>query len=158
MQHKRAIELGVAALVALVPALILFWVFQGENIAEVIKESEGIKLGGPAALFVIVLLIGLRYLGRQVPVVDKLGKLKQALVGHWEVISRSADGHEAKSRCQIMLEEGELGLSGGQFLADGKALGSWDVDCLFLGKNKLVYLYQLQETGGQGDTWKGLWT
>ena len=154
MEHRKIVELAAAIILALIPAVILYLLFQGENVAEYVKESEGIKLGGPAALFVIILLIELRYLSRKT--VDKLANLKKELAGTWGVTAVSADQHNAVSNCDITVEDNELAISGGQFMEGDNPLGSWSVDCLFLSKNKLVYLYRLKETGGTGKYWKGL--
>ena len=35
-------------------------------------------------------------------------------------------------------------------------VGSWSVDCLFLDSSRLAYLYDLNETGGSQESWKGL--
>ena len=154
MNNRKIVELAAAIMFSLLPAVILYSIFHGENVAEYVKENEGIKLGGPAALFVIVLLVSLRFLSRKT--VDKLVKLKQELEGTWEVTAMSAGKHNAMSDCHITVQDGELDISGGQFMVNETSLGSWSVDCQFLSKNKLVYLYRLKETGGTGKYWKGL--
>ena len=154
MTNRRIIELGVAILLSLIPAVILYLLFQGENVAEYVKDSEGIKLGGPAALFFIVLIVALRYLSLKS--VDNLIGLKQKLKGDWEVTAISSGKHTAKSKCEITVQDGEISLSGGQFMDEDTPLGSWSVDCLFLSSSRLAYLYRLKETGGTGKYWKGL--
>lgn len=154
MVDRKVVELGAAVLLSLIPAVILYMVFQEENVAEFVKGSEGIKLGGPAALFFIVFVTSLRYLRRKID--DKLASLKQELAGKWKVTALSSGQHSATSNCEITVHDGEIALSGGQYMDDATPVGTWSVDCLFLSSNRFAYLYDLKETGGTQKSWKGL--
>lgn len=151
---KRIIEFSCAVIIALIPSIVLYWIFKDLNIAA-FKES-GLELGGPAALFFVVLYTALRYFQKKYE--DPLAELKRELKGMWLISSESAKRHTATSTCDIEYKEGNLNMSGGQFTSGDKVIGPWHADAIFLKNDQFLYIYELTEAGGTGATWKGLVT
>ncbi len=137
-------------LVPLIPAVVLYYLFQGDNIAEYIRASEGIKLGGPAALYVILVVLAIRYVNT-----DPLGEVKKSLVGSWEITARSA-GTDATSDCEISLKNDQIKISGGQFVEGERPIGTWQVEKLFLSPESLTWFYNLTESAGSKSRFRGL--
>lgn len=152
MDNKRVFEFSVAVALALVPAVVLYLLFKEMNLAGFENES-GIKLGGPAALFFIILITALRYFGRRIA--DPLSNLRARLKGTWHIRAVSTNKHVATSTCTIDDSDGDLKISGGQFEADETVLGKWTVTATCLTDQSLTYVYHLREAG-TGAAWKGI--
>jgi len=148
----------LAFLVPLIPAVVLFWLFRDLNFAEMSQAGEvSLKLGGPAALYVVVVLIALRLAGTLLAPGDPLHGLKAELVGRWDMTSKSGySGSIATSTCAFTLDESELRLSGGQFVTEGNEVGTWKPEKVFLGQDGLAYLYELTVVGENTAEWRGL--
>jgi hypothetical protein len=155
---RNLLSFSMAFLVPLIPAVVLFWLFSGMNLAEFSQAGEiGVKLGGPAALYVVVVLIAFQFAGKLLAPADPLQSLKTELVGRWDMSSRSGvSGTTATSTCAFTLDEGDLRLSGGQFVTEGKESGTWKPDKVFLGQDGLAYLYELTVVGAETAEWRGL--
>lgn len=153
---KSIIEFGAAMILALIPSIVLYLIFQDLNQATF--RETGIELGGPAALFFIVLYSALRFIKKRPYSADPLAQTKREISGSWKVTAESAHGHKAESTCNIEYLEGNINITGGQFISQGKAIGTWQVLGFFLNNNSLTYVYQLTEAGGSGMSVKGLVT
>jgi hypothetical protein len=150
------IDLGAAFLLPLVPALLLYGLFNSQNSA--VYDKAGLKLGGPAALYFALLLLALRYVSRWRPVSDPLEKLKKVLVGAWDIESRSAGSRRvATSIATFGIEDDELRLSGGSIKEQGEPIGSWSPDRLILDRERdgVIYVYELIDVNSTA-RWRGL--
>ena len=88
MRRWNLIDLAAACLFPLVPALLLYGLFSSQNSAT--YDNAGLKLGGPVALYFVLVLLAFRYVGRWRIASDPFEKLKKDLVGAWDVEAVSA--------------------------------------------------------------------
>lgn len=156
MRRWALIDLAAAFLFPLVPALLLYGLFSSQSSAT--YDNAGLKLGGPVALYFVLVLLAFRYVGRWRIASDPFEKLKKDLVGAWDVEAVSAEsGRVAASLATFSIEDDELCLSGGSFKEQGKTVGRWSPDRLILDRNRdgLVYLYELKDVSAN-NTWRGL--
>jgi hypothetical protein len=144
---RNIFDLIAAFLVPLIPAVLLYKLFSSLNSASVIQTNEGIKIGGPAALYVILLILALRYINRWRTTTDPLTKLKKNLVGTWDVKSVSSHDHEAVSTSTFSIDNNELILGGGAFVEGEKTIGHWTPDHIILDRphNMVIFLYDLKD-------------
>jgi hypothetical protein len=150
------IYLAAAFLLPLVPAAVLYGLFNSQNSA--VYDKEGLKLGGPAALYFALLLLSLRYVNKWRTVADPLEKLKRLLVGAWDIESVSAGSQRAAaSIATFAIQDDELRLSGGPITEQGVTIGRWSPDRLILDREHdgVIYLYELRDVN-RNDTWRGL--
>ena len=156
MRRWTLIYLVAAFLLPLLPAVLLYALFNSQNSA--VYDKEGLKLGGPAALYFVLLLLALRYVSRWRTVSDPLEKLKKDLVGAWDIESISAgSGRVAVSIATFGIEDDELRLSGGSFKEQGRIVGNWSPDRLILDRDHdaVIYLYALRDVN-TNNSWRGL--
>jgi hypothetical protein len=147
MDRNVTADLAAAFLVPLVPAVLLYELFSSLNSASVIQDNEGIKLGGPAALYVVLLGVALRYMNKWRTAMDPLANLKEHLVGTWDVTSESSNGHKAVSTAIFRLDNNGLTLVGGSFVEGNKTVGSWTPDHIILDNSpeQVIFLYDLKD-------------
>jgi hypothetical protein len=88
VRRWNLIDLAAACLFPLVPALLLYGLFSSQNSAT--YDNAGLKLGGPVALYFVLVLLAFRYVGRWRIASDPFEKLKKDLVGAWDVEAVSA--------------------------------------------------------------------
>lgn len=147
MNRNVLVDLAAAFLVPLVPAVLLYELFSSLNSASVIQDNEGVKLGGPAALYFVLLVVALRYVNKWRTLMDPLAKLKRDLVGTWDVTSTSSNGHKAVSTSEFRLDDNDLTLVGGSFVEEDKTVGLWTPDHIILDKSpeQVIFLYDLKD-------------
>jgi hypothetical protein len=148
MRRYVVIDIVVGFLVPLVPAVLLYELFTSLNSASVIQDNKGIKLGGPAALYVVLLVLALRYMNRWRTNMDPLAKLKKDLVGTWDVTSESSNGRKAVSSSKFRLDDNNnLILAGGSFVEEGRTIGNWTPDHIILDPSPemVIFLYDLKD-------------
>ena len=157
MNRNILVDLAAGFLVPLVPAVLLYGLFSSLNSASLIQGNEGIKLGGPAALYVILLGLALRYINRWRANIDPLAKLKKGLVGTWDVISKSSNDRNATSTSSFRLDNNNLILTGGSFVEEAKVIGTWTPDHIILDPSPemVIFLYDLKDVS-TGVTSRGL--
>jgi hypothetical protein len=156
VRRLPVIDLAATFLLPLIPALLLYGIFNSANSAT--YTNTGVQLGGPAALYVVLLLVALRYANKWRSVSDPLERLKTDLAGDWDTKSLSAgSGQIALSMATFEIKGDELVLSGGSFKVDGTVIGSWSPERVILDKdrNAVVYLYELRDVR-TNNTWRGL--
>lgn len=151
---KSLAEFGFAILLALVPSIVLYLIFKDSNTATF--KGMNIELGGPAALFFIVLYAAQKYALKKNSIQDQFSELRGDLVGSWQISSDTSDKHTLISTCDIKDENGNLCISSGQFISDDGNKGAWHVDAVFLNRNQLLFTYEMIDAGSTGAHWKGL--
>ena len=151
-------------LVSLLPAVLLFYLFDG-NEAAVTAGGETMKFGGPIAAFVGVFLLvthvynGIASTNPNLPslIVEKV----RPLAGTWDIESVSHGSSKDARRSEVLLETTDTGisLSGGSFESAGtgaqasELLGQWECEKAFSDGRRLVYIYSVTEAGpGKGTT------
>lgn len=151
------IDLAAAFLLPLVPAVLLYVFFSSANSAT--YNNTGVQLGGPAALYVVLLLVAVRYANKWRLTPDPLKRLKADLAGEWEAesISSGSSGQRALSTATFDVKGGELILTGGSFKVDGTIIGQWLPDRVILDSDRdaVAYLYELRDVR-TSNTWRGL--
>jgi hypothetical protein len=156
--HRQVlIDVAAGFLIPLVPAVLLYELFDSLNSASVIQTNQGIKLGGPAALYFILLTFALRYINRWRTKTDPFAKLRKDLIGTWDVDSVSSHGRKAVSKSSFQLDDDSLSLAGGSFDEEGKTIGNWTPDHIILDRDRdqVIFLYDLKDATG-GVNWRGL--
>jgi len=158
---RRLVVIAVLVVLALLPAILLFWLFGQLNSAVI--EQTGLKLGGPVAAFFAVLYF-LWKMYKEMRFADNPleGRL-QPLVGSWRIESKSAGSdRRASSGTNIELKDGELQITGGTFFAvgtdgsKGNAIGSWNAEMAVSDGYRLKYFYTLTDSLGSLTTSRGL--
>lgn len=157
MRRQVLFDLTVGFLVPLVPAVLLYELFNSLNSASVVQTNQGIKLGGPAALYVVLLVLALQFVNRGRTKTDPLAKVKKDLVGNWDIDSVSSNDHKAESVSNFRLDEDELILAGGSFVENRKTIGTWAPDHIILDpdRDEVIFLYDLKDAVA-GVSWRGL--
>ena len=148
MDRNVLVDLAATFLVPLIPAVLLYELFSSLNSASMIQDNEGIKLGGPAALYFVLLIVALRYMNQWRTKLDPLAQLKKALVGTWDVTSVSSHGRKAISTSKFRLDDNDLTLVGGSFVEEDKTVGVWTPDHIILDRSpeEVIFLYDLKDT------------
>jgi hypothetical protein len=157
VRRQVLVDLAAGFLIPLVPAVLLYELFNSLNSASVIQTNQGVKLGGPAALYFVLLILALRYVNRWRNKTDPLAKLRKDLVGTWDVNSVSSNDRKAVSTSSFRLDDDNLILAGGSFVENGKTIGTWTPDHIILDRDrdKVIFLYDLKDTAAAVD-WRGL--
>jgi hypothetical protein len=149
---------GVMTLIALLPAVTIYYLFPG-NSADVSLAGQAIKLGGPIAAFVATFLILAHFYNRlaaksaELPVLvkEKVGPL----AGIWHISSWSGGPTGARriSTVKITAVATGIDMTGGSFeeppesASPGKLVGQWNCDVAFFDGHRLVYIYDLDDRG-----------
>ena len=58
--RRELIDIVTSYLIPIVPAILLYGLFDSQNSAEVVRDNAGLKLGGPVALYFVLLLLALQ--------------------------------------------------------------------------------------------------
>jgi hypothetical protein len=143
-------------LLPLVPALLLYGFFSSSNSAT--YDDTGVQLGGPAALYVVLLLVAVQYANKRLFRPDPLKRLKMNLAGEWDTESLSVEsGQRAVSTATFDFDGDELVLTGGSFRIGDAVTGHWSPDRVILDGDRdgVVYLYELRDVSTR-NTWRGL--
>jgi hypothetical protein len=148
MRRQVLIDLAAGFLIPLVPAVLLYELFNSINSASVVQTNQGIKLGGPAALYFVLLILALWYVNKWRTKTDPLEKLKKDLVGNWNVNSVSSSNRTAVSTSSFRLnEDNNLISAGGSFIEEGRTIGTWTPDQIILDqvRDNVIFLYDLRD-------------
>lgn len=159
----KLITIGCLVLFALVPAVLLYYLFGVLNQAGVEWSGKSVQLGGPvAAFFAVLWFISNMYFKISPP--NPLEKQLKSLVGNWIIESDSYEsGRKAYSTAVMKVENGSLHIEGGVFREEaikgekeGKVIGDWGSEIAVFDGNHLLYLYTLTDRKAVQSTWKGV--
>ncbi|MFM7378211.1 MAG: hypothetical protein ACKO1O_08815 [Erythrobacter sp.] len=119
------------------------------------------KISGPIAAFIIVFLILSQVFNRVFGDVSKqtsaLDPDAEALVGNWDVVSRSygASEESRNSLAKIKIDKQRLVMQGGGLkqVKDGasKETGHWNCEAMFFEDGRIVYIYDMEDRSFPSD-------
>jgi len=157
---NRLLTLAFLVLLALLPAVLFYYLFGELNKAGVEWSGKSVQLGGPvAAFFAILWFLGNMF--RKMSPPNSLQKHLEGLAGAWAIESESqASRRQARSTTVMKIENGALRIEGGVFREvanegdEGKSIGDWNTEIAVFDGYRLLYVYNLSDS--QLEQWKGV--
>ncbi|MDJ0911445.1 MAG: hypothetical protein QNI99_19830 [Woeseiaceae bacterium] len=160
------LKLFALVVIALLPAVLLYYLFSDMNAANAAWMNNSIQLGGPVAAFFAFLYFLERKL-RQLEALkhdraNPLLKELQKFEGNWKIKATSgSSGKTAESTTELSLDAGNLQLSGGRYVvvkdgSDPKGMGDWECELAVCDGDRLAYFYRLTDLSEDHSVWQGI--
>lgn len=147
MKPRDVATWAVLLLVPAVPVFAFYLVFKESNFVEVNQLPSGVVATGPIAAYFVLLWIGSRLAKRFDRESSPLSPAEQELVDTaWSFEAKSQNGSRHGKFTIKTDERGRLCLSG-NFMLDGKNVGSWKSMMAQCSTGQLQVLYDLTDSG-----------
>lgn len=161
-------------LVPLIPAVILYLLFETDNFAAYQDEIPGIELGGPIAAYFILMIAGDRIfrglfdIQEQDPELEEIisnyrdyENVATELQGEWEFTtafrqSPEAEQEETRGNTRVQKSRYRLRMDGDWLDENGNLQGQWWAKQVFLDEQELVYLFNVPDRDNPGSQLNGL--
>lgn len=138
-------------LLPLIPVIVLYMVFAGQNYFELQDTARGIVAVGPIAAYVAIVILGWKAMVG----IEKEGRssspLHDELIGQWNLKSKSIHDTPGEGNCFIENDHGMLVISG-NLSENGENLGTWKSEMTLVKDHNLYIFYtmtQIKETGSE---------
>jgi hypothetical protein len=142
----------------LIPVVILYAVFAGQNYFELRYAAKGIVALGPIAAYVAIVWLGWRLLLSLEREGRYFSPLADAVAGEWEIASESTHHTLGTGNCTIVNDRGILTISG-DLSEEGSNVASWRSEIAVVKGNMLYIYYSLtQIRSGGRELYNGMCT
>jgi len=135
---------SILLLLPMIPVVLLYTFFAGQNYFELKDAARGMVAVGPIAAYVTLVLIGWRIYMKVSKTFSSSEPALNDLPGKWYFTARSGHGTTREGNCMIENVLGHLVISG-DFRENGEHVGNWTSEMTHLKGNNLYMVYTLEE-------------
>jgi hypothetical protein len=149
-QQLPAVIWVLLVLVPMIPVVVFYAVFVGQNYFELKNAARGLVTTGPIAAYVVIFWLGKRAFMQVSSIVVPLGPFAAKLVDtSWSFTASSYHGTQRQGSFRIAEDEhGGLEMSGTFEDANGRNVGSWESTMAHSEDGRLEVVYSLNDLRG----------
>ena len=136
-------------LLPLIPVVVLYIIFAGQNYFELKDTTRGIVAIGPIAAYVAIVILGWKVMVGIEKESHPSSPLLDELIGEWTLKSKSIHETPGKGKCFIENDRGALVING-DLSENGENQGTWKSEMTLVKGHNLYIFYTMTQISDLG--------